>query len=635
MSLYEEAIRLARQHGFVQNEGVASELAARFHASRGIPTIADAYIGNARNCYLRWGAKAKLRQLDECYPHLRSLSPTSAATASLEADIEELDVRTMLKASQALSGEIVLGSLIETLMRIAVEHAGAERGVLVLFRNEEAQVAAEAVTGRGPVVVTLREATVSHFDLPESMLNYVIRARESMVIDDASASELLADDPYVRAGHPKSLLCLPIVKRTKLVGVLYLENSLTSGVFTSDRVSMQEFLAAQAAISLENTYLYSDLQRSEAFLAEGQRMSQTGSWRWNIATGEVIWSEEHCRILGYDPSTARRATYGSFLLRVHPDDRAELQQRLDAATSSGGWFAFDYRALLPDGSTKYLHGAGRPIVEKSGLVEEYVGTTIDVTERRQNEEALRDAQADLARATRLASMGELTTLIAHEVSQPLMATVTNADACLSWLTNTPPNLDEARQAAERVVRNGHRAGAIVKSIRALARKSEPEMAAFDLNEALAEILMMLGGELRRRNVSLDTELVDDLEPAKGDRIQLQQVVLNLVMNGIEAMSAVQDRPRILRVSSRPHGTDGILIAVADVGTGLDPEKADRIFDGFFTTKPEGMGMGLTISRSIVETHGGRLWALPNEPYGCLFQFTVPVATENARTDDAP
>jgi signal transduction histidine kinase len=208
-----------------------------------------------------------------------------------------------------------------------------------------------------------------------------------------------------------------------------------------------------------------------------------------------------------------------------------------------------------------------------------------------------------------------------------MAIVTNADTCLSWLAKPDPNLDGARKAAERVVRSGHRAGSIVKSIRALARKSEPEMAQFDINDAIGEILVLLRSELRRQNVSLETELSAGIESVTGDRVQLQQVVLNLVMNGIEAMSAVMDRPRILRVASQLQQSGDVLVAVMDVGAGLDPESMDRIFDAFFTTKTEGMGMGLAICRSIIEAHGGQLWASPQLPHGSVFQFTVPVGSK--------
>ena len=253
-------------------------------------------------------------------------------------------------------------------------------------------------------------------------------------------------------------------------------------------------------------------------------------------------------------------------------------------------------------------------------------------ERIRAEEALRDAQAELARVARLTTMGELAASIAHEVNQPLMAVVTNADTCLRWLAKEPPDFDEARQAAERVVSAGHRAADIIRTIRALARKSTPEMTRFDINAAIADVLILTRGELKRHDVSLETELSADLEPVLADRGQMQQVILNLIVNGIEAMTAGMHYPRVLQISSRMVKPGNILIAVADTGTGLDPAKVDYIFDAFFTTKPEGMGMGLSICRSIVEAHGGRLWASSNSPRGSLFQFTVPGAPSGVLPD---
>jgi len=365
------------------------------------------------------------------------------------------------------------------------------------------------------------------------------------------------------------------------------------------------------------------LQESEAYLAEAQRLSHTGSWASTPATGDIrYWSGECYRVLGFDPHGGQ-PRFETFFQRIHPDDQAKARETAETAGREKAEFELDYRIVHPGGEIRDIHVVGHPVLGASGDLVEFVGTVIDVSERKRSEDALRDAQADLARAARLATMGELTTLIAHEVSQPLTAIVTNADTCVSWLTNANPNLDGARQAAERVVRNGHRAGSIIKSIRALARKSEPEMTQFDINDAIGEILVLLRSELRRQNVSLETELSDGLGPVTGDRVQLQQVVLNLVMNGIEAMSAVMDRPRILRVTSQLQQSGDVLIAVMDVGTGLNPANIDRIFDALFTTKPEGMGMGLAICRSIIEAHGGLLWASPQLPHGSVFQFTVP------------
>ncbi|HVN06016.1 MAG TPA: AAA family ATPase [Bryobacteraceae bacterium] len=636
--LYEEAIQSAREYGLVQNEGVAHELAAGFYQARGATTSVRAHLEAARSCFARWGAEAKVRQLEQLHPYLRERPMPASPTATFRTPVAQLDVGTVVKATQAVSGEIVLSKLIETLMRIAIEHAGAERGLLILFHADEPRVEAEARTGSGMVEVTLRQAQVTTSELPESILHYVIRTRESVILDDAVAPTLFATDAYVQQRRPRSVLCLPLVKQTKLVGVLYLENNLTPRAFTSDRIAVLELLALQAAISLENADLYSDLQqenierkraeeelqRSEAFLAEGQRISHTGSWGWNISTGNLVWSEEHCRIFGFDPAEAA-PTFQLFQNRLHPEDRAMVQRTLDQAIRERSGFSLEFRILLPDGSIKYLHGVGRPILNGSGDLDDYIGTTMDITERKRSEEALRNAQADLTRVARLTTVGELAASIAHEINQPIGAMVASGNACLRWLAKDPPQLDEARRAAERIVRDGHRAGDVIKSVRALAGTSAPVSAELDINAAIREVLSLMRGELNQHDVALETDLSDGLAPVLGDRVQLEQVVLNLILNAIDAMSADTSEPRVLRVRSQSGEPGTVLIAVEDTGPGLPPEAMDRLFEAFFTTKPSGMGMGLSICRSIVNAHGGRLWASQRSPHGAVFQFTVPTA----------
>src|SRR5258705_4971376 len=264
MRLYEQAIRSARDHGFVQNEGLAHEVAARFYAARGIETTAHLHLRNARDCYLRWGADGKVRQLEQLHPHLRDAPVPASRTTTIGTPVEQLDVGTELKAAQAVSGEIELGKLIETLLRIAVEHAGAERGLLILLQGDEPPTAAEATTGRGQVEVTLRQTAVSSAELPESVLHYVMRTRESVILDDALAQNPSSADASIGEKHARSVLCLPLVKQAKLIGALYLENKLASHVFTPARISVLELLASQAAISLENARLYNDLGEREA-----------------------------------------------------------------------------------------------------------------------------------------------------------------------------------------------------------------------------------------------------------------------------------------------------------------------------------------------------------------------------------
>jgi PAS domain S-box-containing protein len=625
---YEEAVLLAHEHGFIQNEALAFEFAARFYTLRGLETIARAYLQNARYCYLSWGAEGKVRQLEQLHPHLRA-EPTSAySTATFGGSVEQLDIATVVKASQAVSGEIVLSHLIETLMTIALEHAGAERGVLILLQGNEPQIEAEARIGPQAVEVTLRQVAVSSAVLPEAVLHTVLRTRRSVILDDAQRSTWLEDE-YTRRRRPRSMLCLPLLKRAKLVGLLYLENNLAPGAFTSQRAAVLELLASQAAISLENARLYEGLRRSEAFLAEGQRLSQTGSWQCKMPSGDLTWSPEHFRILGFEAGETK-PSLAVFWDRVHPEDRQALEQVFDEAIREKSDFDKEFRIVLPDGSIKQVYGVGHAVVDEFGDLVEFIGTTMDVTERKLAGEALRSTQAELARVARLTTMGELAASIAHEINQPLAAVVTSADAGRRWLNRTPPDLNEACAAFSRIASNGKRAGDVIHSLRALAKRTGPELSRLDINDAIREVLTLVAGTLRQQNVALQTELFAGDGPVLGDRVQVQQVLLNLIMNGIEAMTAVTDRFRILTISSKPVENGAVLVAVADTGTGLDPGIADRIFEALFTTKPEGMGMGLSICRSIIEAHGGRLWASPNRPHGTVFKFLLPsVAAETS------
>jgi C4-dicarboxylate-specific signal transduction histidine kinase len=311
-----------------------------------------------------------------------------------------------------------------------------------------------------------------------------------------------------------------------------------------------------------------------------------------------------------------------FLERIHPKDRLFVEQTVDRAVRERSDLEMDYRIVLTDGSTRYLQSLGHPVIRESGDLVEFVGTVMDVTERKRAEEALREARAELAQVTRLMTMGELTASIAHEINQPLTAVVTSANACQRWLAGPMPNLDEARAAVARIARDGNRASDVIGRIRALVKKSATEQTELDINEVIQEVLGLLQNEIQKNRVVLRMELAADLRRILGDRIQLQQVILNLVMNGIEAMSAAMERSRELLIRSRQHESDKVLVAVQDSGIGIDPQNLEKIFDAFYTTKSQGMGMGLAISRSIIENHGGKLWAVPNDGPGATFQFTL-------------
>jgi PAS domain S-box-containing protein len=621
--LYEQAIHMARANGFVQNEGLAHELAARYYLARNIDTAAYAYLRNARNCYDRWGALGKVKQLDERYPRLRQ-ERTAAASALIDASVGHLDVETVVKASQALSSEMVLPRVIEKLVRIAVENAGAQRGLLILLRGGEPRIEAEATTGKGGVEVAVRHAAVTGSNLLQSALHYAIRTQERVLLDDASSDQVYSRDEYVRQTRSKSILCLPIIKQTNLVGVLYLENGLTSGAFTPERVTVLQWLASQAAISLENASLYSDLQRSEAYLADGQRIGKTGSFGWNATSGEIYWSEETYNIMEYDRADV--VTFERAIQRVHPDDGALARRTFERASLERAGFDMELRLLMADGRVKYIHIIGRALQASSGDAE-FAGAVTDITERKEGEEALRQAQDDLARINRMTTMGELTASLAHELSQPITGAMTSADTCLLKLGRDVPDVDGARAAVTRFARDTQRAAAILGKIRSQFAKGAMNRDAIDVNEINRETIALLRDEAARYNISVRTELAADVPKILGDRVQLQQVAMNLIINSIEAMKDV-DGLRELVIRSQRVEDEQILVSLSDTGIGFPAQMAEQIFDAFFTTKPAGTGMGLRISRSIVESHGGRLWAVAGPGRGATFHLSLPAARES-------
>jgi predicted ATPase/GAF domain-containing protein len=361
MDLYERAIGSARANGFVPNEALANELAARFYRARGFEKIADSYLREARYCYTLWGADGKVKQLDERYPRLREGRAITPLT-TIAPPAGQLDVETVVKASQAISSEIVLPALIEKLLQIAVENAGADRGLLILLRGGEPRIEAEATVGQGRVEVTVREAAVTPFDLPQSALHYVIRTQERVLLDDASADNVYAKDEYVQLKRSRSVLCLPIVKQAKVVGALYLENNLTPGAFTPDRVAVLQLLASQAAISLENATLFSNLRRSETYLAQGQSISHTGTFGRSVPSGKTYWSEEAYKIFEVDRSV--EPALDRVLERIHPEDRVLVQQTIEDATDQRTDLDIQYRLLRPDSSVKYVLYVVRTIETK-------------------------------------------------------------------------------------------------------------------------------------------------------------------------------------------------------------------------------------------------------------------------------
>jgi hypothetical protein len=368
-----------------------------------------------------------------------------------------------------------------------------------------------------------------------------------------------------------------------------------------------------------------DLRRSTAFLAEAQRLSLTGSFSWSVTTNEVTWSEQTYRIFGLDPSVD--LTPEVINSRVHPEDVARLNEICDRARVDGRGLDFEHRLRMPDDTIKYVHMVAHGTRDQYGGLE-YIGAIQDVTVQRLSQEALSKVRSELAHVARVTSLGALTASIAHEINQPLSGIITNASTCLRMLAAEPPNVCGASETARRTIRDGNRASNVVTRLRELFRKTDPKRESVDLNDATREVIALLSSELRRRRAILKVELTDNLPAVTGDRVQLQQVVLNLLINAAQAMSAVEDRPRELFIRTQLDEAAEVRLTVQDAGVGFERDGEERLFEAFYTTKSDGMGMGLSVSRFIIESHHGRLWASPNDGPGATFSFSLPKRPES-------
>ena len=1041
--LYEQAIRAAREQGFVQNEGLSYELAARFYAARGFEAFADLYLRKARDCYQQWGADGKVRQLVELYPRLQDNEPPPESRGTSGATVGQLELETVLEISQAVSGEMILDRLLDKLMRAAIRHAGAERGLLIARRGDELQIQALVTASGADITVSLPDSDHAEPALPQSLVRYVMRNRDTVILEDASAENVFSADPYLAQHRARSILCLPLINKGNLIGVLYLENNLAPRVFGPARIAVLELLASQAAMALENTRLYHDLanreakirrlvdanivgidiwdvdgtileandaflrmvgyeredlisgrlrwtdltparwlgrdrqekfaeiertgsvqpfewefihkdgsrvpvlvggasfegnqgigfvldlterkrveqalRQSEAYLAEAQRLTHAGSWVYDYRLERVThYSDEAFRVFGLDPGRSSGPPQLEETRQlIHPGDRDRVLEQLAQIFRDKAEYDQQYRIVLPDGTVRHLHSIGHPVLNEAGELVEYFGTVMDVTERRhaehrllvqhrvarilgeaataeealpkilemvcqwpgwdlgvlwqtdrhagvlrcaklwrtpslqaaqfeavtrtstfspgsglpgrvwasgapafipdvtrdsnfpradiaardglhgafafpillgrevlgvieffsrdvwqrdddllvmmatigrqigeftkraaavdelqlrvsmlqqipggawsakpdgtpdmvnqlwfeytgqtpehvnshpdawmtsvhpedrervsrtywegirsgrgytmearflrasdgtyrwhvdravavrdpegnilrfvgtstdvhdfrQVQEELRNTQAELAHTTRVLTMGELTASIAHEVNQPLGAIVASAGACERWLAANPPQMEKARRALERIVNDGRRAGEVIKRIRALMKRQAPRKDWLDINETILEVVALAQYQLSRGEILLDTRLAEGLPLVQGDRVQLQQVLLNLIVNAIDAMGGIDERRRELTIVSAADGPEAVAVEVRDSGMGVDPERAAHLFEPFYTTKAEGIGIGLSISRSIVEAHGGHLSVAANVPHGAVFRFSVPL-----------
>jgi PAS domain S-box-containing protein len=445
--------------------------------------------------------------------------------------------------------------------------------------------------------------------------------RETVIVDDFRTADLPADYRALAATHGlRACWSVPILARDRRVLGTFALYYHEPRIPTRPEHEIVEQFRDLASIAMERTEAENALRRSQEHLAKAQRLSLTGSFSWRPGVDSIIWSEETYRI--YELDRAVTPTLALVRERVHPADRALFQQLAEAAVRDRQDFAFEHRLLFPDGSVKHLQiTAHRASVDPEPL--EFVGAVMDVTGRKRSEDALDRMRQDLAHVSRVSTLGQIAASIAHEINQPLAAIMINGNASLRWLAGDPPNLHEARDATRRIVRDGQRAGEVITRLRSLFRREGSPEERIAMNDVVHEVIAITRAEVQKGGAVIRTELADGLPPVTGDRVQLQQLVLNLIMNAVEAMSGVQDRRREIVIGTREGAVGDVVVAVRDSGVGLEPVGQDKIFDAFYTTKPTGMGMGLAISRSIAEHHGGRLWTESNDGPGARFLFTIP------------
>ncbi|QMV75989.1 AAA family ATPase [Enterobacter hormaechei] len=635
---YEKAVRLSREGGFNPINALAHELAGRFSLACGYPTASDAHFRGAIAAWGRAGAQAKVRQLEQDFPHLLASGQSRAYDTAAFAQNEVIrDLQSVIKASRALSEEINLERLIENLMTLLLERAGAQRGLLLrVSDNHIPEIEASAWTSTDGVRVRILKASPMATDMPLSVLAAVIRTGQEIRTGKPEEFHPFSQDPYLVTSGA-AVMCVPMFKQARLVGVLYLENRLMPEVFTAEHSRVVSLLGAQAAVSLETARLYAELlaeniqrrrvekelRASQTSLMLGEQISHTGSWRWELVQDLMFMSEEYARILGL-PEQQKMISMAEFLTFVHEDDYGRISTLVNQSVRDGLSMRAEFRIIRTDGSVRYILGIGDPVGVGSE-VNEYYGIITDITSQRAAEDAMRVAQADLARVSRATTVGQLTSSIAHEINQPLMSIVSNAGASLRWLNRDPARLDKVREGLEEIAAEGERAGEIIRSIQSLTRKQDPTFTRIDLHFLIHHIIMLSRSELELRHISVDYLLNADDSFIIGDSVQIQQVLLNLVMNAMEAMAEVTDRPCSITISTANCGEGKVIFEIADTGSGIEPELTERIFDSFYSTKAQGMGMGLTISASIIERHRGKLSARRREPYGTVFTFALPLA----------
>ncbi|WP_245840210.1 ATP-binding protein [Pantoea rwandensis] len=634
--LFENTMTLSRDGQFPHINALACELAARMVYARNMPFAGDSYIKGAIAAWDRWGAGAKVHQLETHYPALAShASQTALSTVSFEQSAVIGDLQSMVTVMRALTEEINLDRLIHILMMMLVERAGAQHCMLIrLIDGNIPEIQARASTTAEGVKVKIVQELPAATDLPLSVLSAVIRTGQEIRTGKPEVFSPFSQDNYLVASGA-AVMCVPMFRQAQMVGVLYLENRLMPDVFTADHSRIVSMLGAQAAVSLETARLYAELleeniqrrkiekqlRASQTSLMLGEKISNTGTWHWQIGPDIQYISDEYKRIMGL-PDHQMTTSMVEFQSRVHPDDLPCLSAQIESWARKGEVMQAEFRIVRDDGECRYIKGIGEPN-ENWPEVAEYFGTLTDITSLRQTEDAVRIAQADLARVARATTVGQLTASIAHEINQPLMSIVANAGASQRWLKRGTAHLENACKSLDEIIREGQRAGNIIRGLQSLTRNQITEFAPAKLHQIVRDIIVLSRLELERQYVSLELNLAAVNDEIFCENVQIQQVLLNLVINAIDAMCENPGVRNLRIASSHPH-ENIIRLDVTDNGTGLSDQVIDKIFDSFYTTKAEGMGMGLTISHEIIKRHGGELHAENRPEGGSRFWFTLPL-----------
>jgi signal transduction histidine kinase len=535
-------------------------------------------------------------------------------------DDELFELEAIAKALRAVSKEISYGGLANAVLQAALGYCGAARGAVLLSEGDEPLTKADTSFPREGAKVFTSQPPVDELRLRADLSDRVLIRQETVVEHRSSRESALSSSAGRLPEQEICLLCLPLIHYERTIGVLYLESAREHAPFTPRCVSVMSMVASQAAVSFESIQLFEALRQTNMWMVRGQQIGRMGSYRWNTRTLMSRASRECYRIFDIDLDISP-VPFETFRGRVHPDDLPAVERSLAEAVSTRSSFNHEYRVIHADGTVLHVVAVGEFDVGPSGDLE-LEGIITDITERKAAEQALTDLQAELARAARLASLGELAGSVVHEVNQPVTGIIASAQACLRWLARGNSGLDEARASVRRIVEQGHRVSDVVRGLRSLVQEGQPLFARVQVNDAVEEVILLMKRELERAGVSVRTKFDMSLPDIEADKGQLQQVVLNLVRNAIEAMTDVDGRPHRLAISSESVD-DGVLVAVTDSGVGIDPAIGERLFDALYTTKDGGLGLGLSICRKIINAHGGRLWMEQNATHGATFWFVVP------------